>query len=216
RLLGEALGQLYVAKEFPPLAKARADALVRTIKGTLRERLAGLDWMSQPTRQQALKKLDAMAVKIGHPDRWRDYSDLAVDSDVYGVNVMAAVTFEVRRDLAKIGKPTDRTEWDMTPPTGNAYYNPNLNEIVFPAGILQPPFFDARADDAVNYGAIGMVIGHELTHGFDDQGRLYDAVGNLREWWLPEDARRYKERAARIAEQYDDYVVLDGLKINGR
>jgi predicted metalloendopeptidase len=215
-LLGEAVGQLYVAREFPPEAKARADALVRNIRETLRERLAGLDWMSERTRKQALKKLDAMAVKIGHPDRWRDYSDLAVDSDMYVVNVMAAITFEVRRDLAKIGKPTDRTEWHMTPPTVNAYYNPNLNEIVFPAGILQPPFFDAKADDAVNYGAIGMVIGHELTHGFDDQGRLYDAAGNLKEWWQPEDAQRYKERAAQIAEQYSGYVVLDGHKINGR
>jgi putative endopeptidase len=216
RLLGEALGQLYVAREFPPQAKTRADALVRNIKETLRERLGRLDWMSEGTRQQALKKLDAMTVKIGHPDKWRDYADLAVNSDVYAVNVMAAVTFEVRHDLAKIGKPTDRTEWHMTPPTVNAYYNPNLNEIVFPAGILQPPFFDARADDAVNYGAIGMVIGHELTHGFDDQGRLYDAAGNLREWWQPEDARRYKERAAQIAEQYSGYIVLDDLKINGR
>lgn len=216
RLLGEALGQLYVAQAFPPQAKARADALVRNIKETLRERLAGLDWMSERTRQQAVKKLDAMAVKIGHPDRWRDYADLTVDSDVYAVNVMAAVGFEVRRDLAKIGKPTDRTEWHMTPPTVNAYYNPNLNEIVFPAGILQPPFFDATADDAVNYGAIGMVIGHELTHGFDDQGRLYDGAGNLQDWWQPEDARRYQERAAQIAEQYGRYEVLEGRKINGR
>jgi putative endopeptidase len=216
RLLGEALGQLYVAKEFPPKAKARADALVRNIKGTLRERLAKLDWMSERTRRQALKKLDAIAVKIGYPDKWRDYSGLSVDSDVYAQNVMAAVTFRVRYELAKIGKPTDRSEWHMTPPTVNAYYNPNLNEIVFPAGILQPPFFDPKADDAVNYGAIGMVIGHELTHGFDDQGRLYDASGNLRDWWQPEDERRYKALAARIEEQYSGYVVLDGLKINGR
>jgi putative endopeptidase len=216
QLLGEALGQLYVAKEFPPTAKARADALVRNIRETLRERLAKLDWMSERTRKQALKKLDAIAVKIGHPDKWRDYSDLAVDSDVYVVNVMAAVTFRIRHELAKIGKPTDRTEWRMTPPTVNAYYNPNLNEIVFPAGILQPPFFDPAADDAVNYGAIGMVIGHEMTHGFDDQGRHYDAAGNLREWWLPEDARRYRELAAQIAQQYSDYVALDDLKINGK
>ena len=216
RLLGEALGQLYVAKAFPPKAKARADAMVRNIKDTLRERLGKVDWMSERTRQQAVKKLDAIAVKIGHPDKWRDYSGLAVNSDVYVLNVMTAITFQVRYNLAKIGKPTDRNEWHMTPPTVNAYYNPNLNEIVFPAGILQPPFFDPKADDAVNYGAIGMVIGHELTHGFDDQGRLYDALGNLREWWQPEDARRYTERAAQIAEQYSGYVVMDGLKINGR
>jgi putative endopeptidase len=215
-LLGEALGQLYVAKEFPPAAKARADALVRNIRQTLRERLAKLDWMSERTRKQALKKLDAIAVKIGHPDRWRDYSGLTVNHDVYARNVMAASTFEVRHDLAKIGKPTDRSAWRMTPPTVNAYYNANLNEIVFPAGILQPPFFDPTADDAVNYGAIGMVIGHELTHGFDDRGRQYDGAGNLRQWWLPEDERLYKERAARIAEQYSNYVALDDLKINGR
>jgi putative endopeptidase len=216
QLLGEALGQLYVAKEFPPAAKARADALVRNVKQTLRERLAKLDWMSEPTRQQALKKLDAIAVKIGHPDRWRDYSGLAVNHDVYALNVMAASTFEVRHDLAKIGKPTDRGEWQMTPPTVNAYYSANRNEIVFPAGILQPPFFDATADDAVNYGAIGMVIGHELTHGFDDRGRQYDAAGNLHQWWLPEDERRFKERADQIAEQYSNYIALDDLKINGR
>ncbi len=215
-LLGEALGQLYVAKEFPPAAKARAEALVRNIRQTLRERLAKLDWMSDRTRKQALKKLDAIAVKIGHPDRWRDYSGLRVNHDVYARNVMAASTFEVRHDLAKIGKPTDRGEWRMTPPTVNAYYNANRNEIVFPAGILQPPFFDPNADDAVNYGAIGMVIGHELTHGFDDRGRQYDADGNLRQWWQPEDERRYKERAARIAEQYSRYVALDDLKINGQ
>lgn len=216
RLLGEALGQLYVAKEFPPAAKARADVLVRNVRETLRERLAKLDWMSESTRQQALRKLDAIAVKIGHPDKWRDYSALAVSHDVYAQNVMAANTFAVRHDLAKIGKPTDRSEWEMTPPTVNAYYNPNLNEIVFPAGILQPPFFDPSADDAVNYGAIGMVIGHELTHAFDDQGRQYDEAGNLRQWWTPEDERRYKERVGQIAEQYSNYVALDDSKINGQ
>ncbi len=216
QLLGEALGQLYVAKEFPPAAKARADALVKNIRQTLRERLAKLDWMSEPTRQQALTKLDAMTVKIGHPDKWRDYAALSVNHDVYAENVMAANTFASRYNLAKIGKPTDRGEWSMTPPTVNAYYNANRNEIVFPAGILQPPFFDPKADDAVNYGAIGMVIGHEMTHGFDDRGRQYDAAGNLRQWWQPEDERRYKERTAQIAAQYSNYVALDDLKINGR
>ncbi len=214
-LLGEALGQLYVAEAFPPEAKEKALDLVKNVRATLRERLATLDWMSPQTREQALKKLDAITVKIGYPDKWRDYSALKLDDDVYARNVMAANTFLVRFDLAKIGKPVDRGEWDMTPPTVNAYYNPNLNEIVFPAGILQPPFFDPKADDAVNYGAMGMVIGHELTHGFDDQGRKYDAAGNLRDWWLPQDERAYKERAAELAKQYSGYVAVDNLNVNG-
>ncbi len=213
--LGEALGQLYVEKAFPPEAKARAEAMVGNLKDTLRERLANLDWMQPKTREEALRKLDAMAVKIGYPAKWRDYSGLSLDGEVYVENVMKANAFQTRFDLAKIGKPVDRTQWEMTPPTVNAYYNPNLNEIVFPAGILQPPFFDAKADDAVNYGAMGMVIGHELTHGFDDQGRKFDASGNLRDWWTAEDAKTYKERAAQIAEQYSRYVPIDDLKING-
>lgn len=215
-LLGEALGQLYVEKAFPPEAKNKAEALVANVKNMLRERLAKLDWMQPKTREEALRKLDAMAVKIGYPAKWRDYSGLAVDRDVYVLNVMQANEFATRFDLDKIGKPVDRTQWDMTPPTVNAYYNPNLNEIVFPAGILQPPFFDAKADDAVNYGAMGMVIGHELTHGFDDQGRKFDADGNLRDWWTAEDARTYKERAQEIAEQYSRYVPIDDLKIDGK
>jgi putative endopeptidase len=214
-LLGEALGQLYVEKEFPPEAKNKAEALVANVKDTLRERLAKLDWMQPKTREEALRKLDAMAVKIGHPVKWRDYSGLAVDRDVYALNVMQALEFEMRFDLGKIGKPVDRTEWDMTPPTINAYYKSTLNEIVFPAGILQPPFFDPKADDAVNYGGIGMVIGHELTHGFDDQGRKFDSDGNLRDWWTPEDARTYKQRAGEIAAQYSRYVPIDDLQING-
>jgi putative endopeptidase len=215
-LLGEALGQLYVEKEFPPEAKNKAEALVANVKNTLRERLATLDWMQPKTREEALRKLDAMAVKIGHPSKWRDYSGLAVDSDVYVVNVRRANEFQTRYDLSKIGKPVDRTEWGMTPPTVNAYYKPTHNEIVFPAGILQPPFFDPKADDALNYGGIGMVIGHELTHGFDDQGRKFDADGNLRDWWTAEDAKTYKERAQQIAEQYGRYVPIDDLKINGQ
>jgi predicted metalloendopeptidase len=216
QMLGEALGQLYVEKAFPPAAKARAEELVKNVKAALRERLAGLDWMTPATRQQAIKKLDAITVKIGYPDKWRDYSGLAVGSDVYAVNVLAAKEFDVRYNLAKIGKPVDRSEWGMTPPTVNAYYNPSFNEIVFPAGILQPPFFDPNADDAVNYGAIGMVIGHELTHGFDDQGRKFDAAGNLRDWWQPQDEVAYKERAAKMAKQYDAYAPLEGLHINGK
>ncbi len=213
--LGEALGQLYVEKAFPPQAKKKAEDLVANVKSTLRHRLAHLDWMQPKTREEALRKLDAIAVKIGHPDKWRDYSGLAVDRGVYVLNALQANAFLTRFDLDKIGKPVDRTQWEMTPPTINAYYNPSLNEIVFPAGILQPPFFDPEADDGVNYGAIGMVIGHELTHGFDDQGRKYDAEGNLRDWWTPEDARVYKQRAQAIAEQYDRYVPIDDLKING-
>jgi putative endopeptidase len=216
RLLGEALGQLYVARAFPPEAKARAERLVQNLKQTLRERLAELEWMSPETRKEALKKLDAIRVKIGYPDKWRDYAGLDVNQGVYVKNVLAAKAFDTRYNLAKVGKPVDRGEWRMTPPTVNAYYSPDLNEIVFPAGILQPPFFDAAADDAVNYGAIGMVIGHELTHGFDDQGRKYDAAGNLRDWWRPTDELRYKERAAQVASQYGGYVVVDGLKINGQ
>jgi putative endopeptidase len=216
RLLGEALGQLYVAKAFPPEAKAKALELVQNVKAALRERLETLDWMSPPTRKEALKKLDAIAVKIGYPDKWRDYSALAVDRDVYVLNVMQAEQFKVRHDLSKIGKPVDRSEWGMTPPTVNAYYNPSHNEIVFPAGILQPPFFDPQADDAVNYGAIGAVIGHELTHGFDDKGRQFDADGNLRDWWTELDAKIYKERAALLAKQYDGYVAVDDRTVNGR
>jgi putative endopeptidase len=215
RLLGEALGQLYVERHFPPEAKNKAEALVANLKDTLRERLAKLDWMQPKTREEALRKLDAMAVKIGHPVKWRDYSGLAVDRDVYVLNVMQAQEFLTRFDLGKVGKPVDRTEWEMTPPTVNAYYNPSLNEIVFPAGILQPPFFDPKADDAVNYGGIGMVIGHELTHGFDDQGRKFDSDGNLRDWWAPQDAETYKQRAQEIREQYSRYVPIDDLKING-
>ncbi len=214
--LGEALGQLYVAKAFPPEAKAKAETMVQNIKAALRDRLATLDWMNPATRQEALRKLDAITVKVGYPSKWRDYSGLAVDHDVYVSNVLQADAFLRRQDLAKIGKPVDRTEWHMTPPTVNAYYNPSQNEIVFPAGILQPPFFDPKADDAVNYGGIGMVIGHELTHGFDDQGRQFDAEGNLRDWWTPQDAETYKQRAALIAGQYDGYVVLDDLHINGK
>jgi putative endopeptidase len=213
--LGEALGQLYVEKAFPPEAKAKAEALVKNVKDTLRERLANLDWMQPKTREEALRKLDKMAVKIGYPSKWRDYSGLAVDGDGYAANALQANEFLTRFDLGKIGKSVDRTQWEMTPPTVNAYYNPNLNEIVFPAGILQPPFFDPKVDDAVNYGAMGMVIGHELTHGFDDQGRKFDADGNLRDWWTAEDARVYKERAQAIAEQYSRYVPIDDLKING-
>jgi putative endopeptidase len=214
--IGEALGQLYVEKKFTPEAKRRALVMVNDLKSALRDKIQNLDWMGSETRAAALKKLDAFGVKIGYPDKWRDYSGLEIKPQPHVLNVLAASSFEVKRQLAKIGKPVDRTEWGVSPSTVNAYYNPNLNEIVFPAGILQPPFFDAGADDPVNYGGIGAVIGHEMTHGFDDQGRKYDAEGNLKNWWTPEDARRFQERAQKIVQQFDDYVVVDNLHINGQ
>lgn len=213
--LGEALGQKYVERAFPPQAKQAAMRMVENLIAALREDLQTLDWMSPQTRQAALAKLDKMMVKIGYPDRWRDYSAFHVVRGPYVENLIRAHQFEFQRQVAKIGKPVDRTEWGMTPPTVNAYYNPSLNEIVFPAGILQPPFFDPAADDALNYGGIGAVIGHEMTHGFDDEGRKFDAEGNLRDWWTPEDARRFNERAECVARQFDNYVAIDDLHENG-
>ena len=213
--LGESLGKLYVAEHFPPEAKARALEMVNNLREALADRIKTLDWMDEPTKQEALKKLAAFTVKIGYPDKWRDYSGLKVDRSSYAQNVMRGDMFETDRQLKKIGKPVDRGEWGMSPPTVNAYYNPNLNEIVFPAGILQPPFFDANADDAVNYGGIGAVIGHEMTHGFDDQGRQYDATGNLRDWWSEESAKNYTERSKGIVAQYAAYEPLPGLHLNG-
>ncbi len=213
--LGDDLGQLYVAEAFPPAAKARALALVQNLKSVLRDDLRTVPWMSPATRAQALVKLDAMRVKIGYPDKWRDYSKLHVDSPDYVVNRMRAEEFEWQRELNKIGRPVDKGEWGMSPPTVNAYYSPEMNDINFPAGILQPPFFDPQADDAVNYGAIGTVIGHEMTHGFDDQGRQYDPHGNLRDWWTAQDATNFGARAQGIVAQYSAYAPLPGLHING-
>jgi predicted metalloendopeptidase len=213
--IGEALGKLYVADNFPPEAKARALELVNNLKEALADRIKTLEWMDEPTKQEALKKLAAFTVKIGYPDKWRDYSLLKIDRGPFVLNAIRADNFESNRELAKIGKPVDRTEWGMTPPTVNAYYNPNMNEIVFPAGILQPPFFYAKADDAMNYGGIGAVIGHEMTHGFDDQGRQFDATGNLRDWWSPESAAKFKERSQAIVTQYSEYEPLPGLHVNG-
>ncbi len=214
--IGEALGQLYVEKAFTPEAKARALAMVTDLKSVLRERLSTLEWMSPDTRKAALGKLDAFGVKIGYPDQFRDYGALDIKRQPYILNILAAGQFEMNRTLAKIGKPTDKTEWDMTPPTVNAYYNPSRNEIVFPAGILQPPFFSADADDAVNYGGMGAVIGHEMTHGFDDQGRQYDAQGNLKNWWTDEDARNFKVRSEKIVAQFDGYQPIEGAHVNGK
>ncbi|HEY4271020.1 MAG TPA: M13 family metallopeptidase [Candidatus Udaeobacter sp.] len=213
--IGEALGKLYVAFNFPPEAKARALQLVDNLKEALADRIKTLDWMDQPTKDQALKKLAAMQVKIGYPDKWLDYSLLPIDRGPYVLNDIRASQFETTRALNKIGKPVDPTEWGMTAPTVNAYYNPNRNEIVFPAGILQPPFFYANADDAVNYGAIGAVIGHEMTHGFDDQGRQFDTLGNLRDWWSPKSAAEFKKRSQAIVNQYNQYEPLPELHVNG-
>ena len=213
--IGEALGKLYVAFDFPPQAKARALELVNNLKEALSDRIKTLEWMDEPTKQEALEKLAAMRVKIGYPDKWLDYSMLQIDRGPFVSNAIRADKFEVTRELNKVGKPVDPTEWGMTPPTVNAYYNPNMNEIVFPAGILQPPFFYANADDAINYGGIGAVIGHEMTHGFDDQGRQFDAAGNLRDWWTPESAAKFKERSQAIVNQYNEYEPLPGLHVNG-
>ncbi|HKO58581.1 MAG TPA: M13 family metallopeptidase, partial [Thermoanaerobaculia bacterium] len=216
QLLGEALGQAYVDRKFPPAAKRRATELVDNLVAALRSDLATLEWMSPATRQAAIAKLEAMGTKIGYPDQWRDYSALTITGGPYVSNVLAGGAFAVRRDLAKIGQPVDRTEWGMTPPTINAYNNGSLNEIVFPAGILQWPFFDPNMDDAFNYGAIGSVIGHEITHGFDDEGSQYDARGNLRNWWTEEDKKKFEERAECIVRQFDTYFVEPGLHHNGK
>src|SRR5438093_7647650 len=214
--IGEALGKLYAAEYFPPAAKARALELINNLKEALADRIKTLEWMDEPTKKAALEKLAAFQVKIGYPEKWRDYSTLQIDRGPFVLNELRAENFESKRQLNKIGKAVDRTEWGMTPPTVNAYYNPKMNEIVFPAGILQPPFFYANADDAVNYGGIGAVIGHEMTHGFDDQGRKFDAQGNLRDWWTGEDARRYKSRSDRIVDQFNGYVGVDTMHVNGK
>jgi putative endopeptidase len=213
--LGEALGQLYVAKHYPPEAKARMDEMITNIKAVMRDRLATLEWMSQPTREKALAKFARFEARIGYPDKWRDYSTVNITRDSYFENLRAATRFEVARNYNKLGQPVDKTEWSMTPPTVNAYFQPTANQIVFPAGILQPPFFDFTKDDAVNYGMIGGVIGHEITHGFDDQGRRYDADGNLTDWWTAEDDAQFRARAQKLIDQYSSYEALPGLKVNG-
>ena len=214
--LGDALGREYVKVVFTPDAKAKMLAMVMNLRAVLRDRILRADWMSEETRKQALLKLDAFNQKVGYPDTWRDYSGLNMASEPYINNVLRSRTFERRRALNKIGKPVDRSEWWMTAPTVNAYFSSSLNEIVFPAGRLQPPFFAPSYDEAANYGGIGGTIGHEMSHGFDDQGRQYDAQGNLRDWWTAEDARRYNERAKVVETQYGNYVVLDSLRLNGK
>ena len=214
--LGEALGQKYVAVAFPPESKQRMLKMVAALEKSLGEDIQSLPWMSDETKKQAAVKLAAIRNKIGYPDKWRDYSSLTVvRGDLLG-NVMRATEFESRRQIAKIGKPLDRNEWGMTPPTVNAYYSSSYNEIVFPAGILQPPFFDKNMDDGVNFGGIGLVIGHELTHGFDDQGRKFDPQGNLRDWWTAQDGAEFEKRVSCIADEYSGFTVVDDLKLNGR
>ena len=216
RALGEALGEVYVRKAFPPEAKTRALAMVKNLEAALADDIKTLPWMSEATRQQALIKLAAINNKIGYPDKWRDYSLLDLERGPYVENTFRAARFEFHRDLNKVGKPVDRSEWDMSPPTVNAYYNPQLNEIVFPAGILQPPFFDFQADDAHNYGAMGAIIGHEMTHGFDDEGSQFDAQGNMKNWWTPEDQKNFDARGACVASQFDGFFVEDKLHENGK
>jgi putative endopeptidase len=214
--MGEALGRLYVQAYFPPQSKTKMLALVVELRGALAERLRKLDWMSDETKQKALEKLGKLTVKVGYPDKWRDYSKLTLSADdLYG-DVDRAQAFDWAFHVDRLDKPVDREEWDMTPQTVNAYYDPTKNEIVFPAAILQPPFFDPSADPAVNYGAIGQVIGHEMTHGFDDQGRKSDGDGKLSNWWTAEDAKRFTERTDRLADQYSAFEPYPGVHINGK
>ncbi len=214
--MGEALGQMYVKKYFPQEDKERMVVLVGNLKKAFAERIKKADWMSKKTRENALEKLKAMNLKIGYPDKWRDYSGLTIKKDSYVLNVLRANVFNFDYMKNKIGKKRDPAEWLMTPQTVNAYNSPTRNEICFPAGILQPPFFYPGADDAVNYGAIGVVIGHEMTHGFDDKGRLYDKDGNLNNWWTEEDAKNFKKRAEVLVKQFDSFIVLDTIHANGK
>jgi putative endopeptidase len=214
--LGEALGQVYVEKYFGPDAKQQALKMVKEIQTAMEQDINSLPWMSATTKQQALVKLHGMANKIGYPDKWRDYSKLEIRRGDELGNAERARKFEFDRQLAKIGKPLDRGEWDMTPPTVNAYYNPQMNDINFPAGVLQPPAFDPTSDAAPNYGDTGGTIGHELTHGFDDEGRQFDAQGNLRDWWTEDDGKEFVKRASCISDQYSTYTIVDDIKINGK
>ena len=214
--LGEALGQVFVAKVFPPAVKADADAMVKFVQAAMARRIDALDWMAPETRKAAHEKLAAMKNKIGYPERWRDYSSVVVERGDFAGNVARATAFETRRQLAKIGKPLDRAEWGMTPPTVNAYYNPSMNDMNFPAGVLLPPLWDPKMDLAPGYGNTGGTVGHELIHGFDDEGRQFDAKGNLRDWWTEADGREFEKRAACVADQYARYTVIDDIQINSK
>ncbi len=216
RALGEALGKKYVEKYFPPEAKARMQEMVRNLRTAMGQTIEGLEWMSPETKKRALEKLSTFNPKIGYPDTWKDYSKVPISRAAYWADVVAGRKFNVEDDLATIGKPVDRGRWGMTPPTSNAYYNPLLNEIVFPAGILQPPAFSMSANDAVNYGAIGVVIGHEISHGFDDQGAQFDAQGRLNNWWSEEDLKKFQEKTACVVNQFDHYEVEPGVPQRGK
>lgn len=213
--LRDLLGEVFVKKYFPPAAKQRMDELVSNLQKAFSKRINALDWMSDSTKQRAQEKLNAFIRKIGYPDKWKSFDDVEISRDNFYGNMRSVAKHDWKEMIGKIGKPVDKTEWGMTAPTVNAYYNPTFNEIVFPAGILQFPFFNMNADDAVNYGAIGLVIGHEMTHGFDDQGRQYDAQGNLKDWWTPKDADLFKVKASKVVDQYNKFVVLDSLHVNG-
>ena len=213
--LGELLGQLWVKKNFTPEAKARMLELVGNLKKVYRGRIEKLDWMSAGTKATALIKMDKIIQKIGYPDKWKNFDDVKISRDKYVENVLAVNKHSYEEMIDKLGKPVDRTEWAMTPPTVNAYANPTFNEIVFPAGILQFPFFDNNADDAINYGGIGMVIGHEMTHLFDDQGRQYDAEGNLKDWWAADDAKKFKEKSQMVVNQYNNFTMFGNMHVNG-
>ena len=216
RDLGEALGQTYVKEAFPPASKERTLKMVQDIENAMAADIQSLDWMSPATKQKALEKLHAVANKIGYPDHWRDYSKLEIVRGDFAGNIVRAQRFENQRQLAKIGKPVDRGEWGMTPPTVNAYYNPQMNDINFPAGILQPPYYDSKADDAVNYGDAGGVIGHELTHGFDDEGRQFDATGNLNDWWTEQDGKAFEHRTQCVVDEYNQFTATADVKVNGK
>ncbi len=216
RNLGEALGQVFVAKTFTPETKARTVAMTKEIEMAMEQDLSTLPWMSEATRKQALLKLHTIVNKIGYPDKWRDYSSVDIKRDDFFGDIDRAGRFEYKREIAKIGKPLDRTEWGMTPPTVNAYYNPQMNDINFPAGVLQPPLFDSKLDDAPNYGNTGATIGHELTHGFDDEGRQFDAKGDLKDWWTKEDSKEFESRVKCVEDQYAQYTVVDDIKINSK
>lgn len=214
--LGDLLGQVYVTKYFKPEAKQRMLDLVNNLQTTFASRIKGLSWMSEATKTRALEKLNAFTKKIAYPDKWKDYSSISISKDDLLGNLRHASQWRYDYMINHFGKPVDRTEWGMTPPTINAYYNPSNNEIAFPAGILQFPFFDFGADDAVNYGGIGAVIGHEMTHGFDDSGRQYAASGNLEDWWTKDDATMFKKRSDEVVSQYNSFTVLDTLHVNGK
>ena len=215
-LLGDALGHAYVDKYFPPEAKARTQEMVKNILLAMDDTIHGLEWMSEPTRKKALEKLATFNPKIGYPDKWKDYHGVVVGRGSLWDDTMAASRWNVADNRAQVGKPVDRGRWGMTPPTSNAYYNASLNEIVFPAGILQPPAFNVTATDAVNYGAIGVVIGHEISHGFDDQGAQFDALGGLNNWWTPEDNTKFQARGQCVVKQFEGYFIEPGIHHNGK